>query len=154
MEQINTLHSARHVQKQSLAIILKIARGGYILNPRKKIETMKQKFITIAGVQYPVQFDLDTIMLFEEIVEHSFFADEFKTLKSQMALTVAAALSADKDTNLSVDVMLGAKDMQAYTEAVTAYTIVMGMAGEFFKIPEVEPKDEKPENDSEDKPKN
>ena len=56
---------------------------------------MIKKEITLAGVQYPVQFDLDTIMLFEEIVEHSFFADEFKTLKSQMALTVAAALSAD-----------------------------------------------------------
>ena len=41
---------------------------------------MTTKEITIAGVQYPVQFDLDTIMLFEEIVEHSFFADEFKTL--------------------------------------------------------------------------
>ena len=115
---------------------------------------MKQKFITIAGVQYPVQFDLDTIMLFEEIVEHSFFADEFKTLKSQMALTVAAALSADKDTKLSVDVMLGAKDMQAYKEAVAAYTQVMELAGEFFKIPEVEPKDKKPADDDEEKPKN
>ena len=115
---------------------------------------MKQKFITIAGVQYPVQFDLDTIMLFEEIVEHSFFADEFKTLKSQMALTVAAALSADKDTKLTVDVMLGAKDMQAYKEAVAAYTQVMEMAGEFFKIPDVEPKDEKPADDDEEKPKN
>ena len=115
---------------------------------------MIKKEITIAGVQYPVQFDLDTIMLFEEIVEHSFFADEFKTLKSQMALTVAAALSADKDTKLSVDVMLGAKDMQAYKEAVEAYTQVMELAGEFFKIPEVEPKDEKPADDDEEKPKN
>lgn len=114
---------------------------------------MKQKFITIAGVQYPVQFDLDTIMLFEEIVEHSFFADEFKTLKSQMALVVAAALSADKDTKLTVDAMLGAKDMQAYKEAVAAYTQVMELAGEFFKIPAVEPKDEKPADD-EEKPKN
>lgn len=115
---------------------------------------MKQKFITIAGVQYPVQFDLNTIMLFEEIVEHSFFADSFSTLKSQMALTVAAALSADKDTKLSVDVMLGSKDMQACKEAVTAYAIVMEMAVEFFKIPEVEPKDEKPADKSEDDPKN
>ena len=115
---------------------------------------MIKKEITIAGVQYPVQFDLDTIMLFEELVEHSFFADEFKTLKSQMALTVAAALSADKDTKLSVDVMLGAKDMQAYKEAVAAYTQVMEMAGEFFKIPEVELKDEKPADDDEEKPKN
>ena len=114
---------------------------------------MIKKEITIAGVQYPVQFDLDTIMLFEEIVEHSFFADEFKTLKSQMALTVAAALSADKDTKLTVDVMLGAKDVTAYTEAVTAYTQVMEMAGDFFKIPSVEPKDEKPADD-EEKPKN
>ena len=115
---------------------------------------MKQKLITIAGVQYPVQFDLDTIMLFEEIVEHSFFADGFETLKSKMALTVAAALSADKDTKLTVDVMLGAKDMQACKEAVEAYTQVIELAGEFFKIPEVEPKDEKPADDSEDKPKN
>lgn len=114
---------------------------------------MTTKEITIAGVQYPVQFDLDTIMLFEEIVEHSFFADEFKTLKSQMALTVAAALSANKDTKLTVDVMLGAKDVKAYTEAVTAYTQVMEMAGEFFKIPAVEPKDDKPADD-EEKPKN
>ena len=114
---------------------------------------MTTKEITIAGVQYPVQFDLDTIMLFEEIFEHSFFADEFKTLKSQMALTVAAALSANKDTKLTVDVMLGAKDVKAYTEAVTAYTQVMEMAGEFFKIPAVEPKDDKPADD-EEKPKN
>lgn len=114
---------------------------------------MTTKEITIAGVQYPVQFDLDTIMLFEEIVEHSFFADEFKTLKSQMALTVAAALSADKDTKLTIDTMLGAKDVQAYTEAVTAYTQVMEMAGDFFKVPAVEPKDEKP-SDDEEKPKN
>ena len=49
--------------------------------------------------------------------------------------------------------MLGAKDVQAYTEAVTAYTQVMEMAGDFFKIPAVEPKDEKPDDD-EEKPKN
>ena len=116
---------------------------------------MKQNFITIAGVQYPVQFDLDTVMLFEEIVEHSFFADEFKTLKSQMALTVAAAISADDKTKLSIDDLRGGKDMQAYKEAVAAYTQVMEMAGEFFKIPEVEPKDEKPaDGDDEEKPKN
>ena len=126
--------------------------GGYIFHLLKQ-RTMIKKEITIAGVQYPVQFDLDTIMLFEEIVEHSFFADEFKTLKSQMALTVAAALSADKDTKLTVDAMLGAKDVQAYTEAVTAYTQVMEMAGDFFKVPAVEPKDEKPA-EGEEAPKN
>ena len=119
---------------------------------------MIKKEITIAGVQYPVQFDLDTIMLFEEIVEHSFFADEFKTLKSQMAITVAAALSADKDTKLTVDAILGAKDVQAYKEAVEAYTVVMELAGEFFKVPVVEQQQsEEPATEdelAEEKPKN
>ena len=110
---------------------------------------MKQNFITIAGVQYPVQFDLDTVMLFEEIVDHSFFADEFKTLKSQMAITVAAALSADKDTKLTVDAIMGAKDMQAYKEAVEAYTVVMELAGEFFKVPVVEQQPEEPVTEDE-----
>ena len=116
---------------------------------------MQKKEITIAGTHYPVQFDLGTIMLFEEIIGHSFFADEFKTLKSQIALTVAAAMSADDNTKLTVEKMLGEKNLKAYQEAAAAYAQVMELAGEFFKIPNVEPKDEKPaEGNSEEQQKN
>jgi len=106
---------------------------------------MKQKEITINGKQYAVAFSLQTIMGYEEITEgKSFFEASFKTVKEQVALIVAAAFTADENTNISVDDILGAKNLEAYKQIADAFVIVSELMGYFFKDTEAEEKSETP----------
>ena len=118
---------------------------------------MTQKEITINGKQYPVVFDLQTMMNFEEITNGtSFFGAPLDTLKHRVAIIAAAAISADDKTDLTVEGILGNKDYEAMQQIIKAYNVVMSLASEFFPIPEIEkknnPEQEQPEG--EDKPKN
>lgn len=119
---------------------------------------MKQNTITIQGNEYPVQYDLQTILNFEEIVEHSIFTDNLTTTKSRIALIMAAVLSADKDTDLTIASMMGDKSWDAAKQILTAYMTIDSMAADFFKIPQVESdiaEAEKQEQDENEKqPKN
>ena len=120
---------------------------------------MTQKEITINGKQYPVVFDLQTMMNFEEITNGtSFFGAPLDTLKNRVAIiAAAAAFSADDKTDLTVEAILGDKDYKAMQQIIAAYNIVMTLAGEFFPIPEIEKKNntEPPaEEQADDKPKN
>lgn len=102
---------------------------------------MTQKEITINGKQYPVVFDLQTMMNFEEITNGaSFFAAPLDTLKNRVAIIAAAAISADDKTDLTVEAILGDKDYKAMQQIIAAYNIVMTLAGEFFPIPKIEKK--------------
>jgi len=106
---------------------------------------MKQKEITINGKQYAVAFSLQTIMGYEEITEgKSFFEASFKTVKEQVALIVAAAFTADEKTDISVDDILGAKNLEAYKQIADAFVIVSELMGYFFKNTEADTKPKAP----------
>ena len=111
---------------------------------------MTQKEITIGGVSYPVVFNLDAMMNFEEIADKQFFKANFEHLKDRMAVVYAAVLSANDKTTLTIQKMKGDGTIDAVKEIVTAYNIVMDLAGEFFKIPTVVAEEENLEKQSEE----
>ena len=120
---------------------------------------MTKKEITIKGKQYPVAFDMQTIMNFEEVTEgKSFFTENHLTLKNRIALIIAAVTAADKDTPLEVKDLVGSRTLEDVQEIIAAYNVIDQLAAEFFKIPEIEKKNnpEPPaeETEGEDKPKN
>ena len=118
---------------------------------------MKQNFIKINGVEYPVVFNLLTMSNFEEITNKGFFEANLNKINERMAIVMAAVLAADKDTSLTIDIMRGKETFEDYKQIVEAYSVVMLLANDFFNIPEVEnEKEEKTdEGDGEDeKPKN
>lgn len=112
---------------------------------------MKQ--ITINGKQYPAAFDMQTILNFEEITGRSFFTAPFTTLSDKVAVIVAAVFSADANSDISVDAIIGNKDWNACKQILVAFNVVSEEMTAFFPVPEVEKKDE-PETTEEEGPKN
>ena len=115
------------------------------------------KNITIGGKEYPIAFNMKTIMNFEELTGTSFFGETFSQIKTRIALIMASVLTADENTELTIDKLMGDMDYQAMQEVIAAYTVVMELVGKFFPIPEIEKKNEpeKPADaDKEEKPKN
>ena len=105
---------------------------------------MKQNYITINGVNYPVVFTLLTMSNFEEITNKGFFESNLVTTNNRIAIVIAAALAADKDTKLTVEEMRGQETFDDYKQIVAAFNTVMELANDFFKVPGVEPKPEQP----------
>lgn len=106
---------------------------------------MKQKEVTINGKTYPVIFTMKTITGFEEIVNHSFFVDDFSKMTSRIAIVVAAIVAADINADISTEDIMNADKFKAVNEILEAYTTVMELAGEFF------PKKKKNEDSKEEK---
>ena len=52
---------------------------------------------------------------------------------------------ADSKADISIDDMINADTMELVQEILTAYTVVIDMVNEFFKTPDVEPKQEEEE---------
>ena len=116
---------------------------------------MKQNFIKINGVEYPVVFNLLTMSNFEEITDKGFFEANMNKINNRMAIVMAAVLSADKDTKLTIEEMRGKESFDDYKQIVEAYNVVMTLANDFFKIPEVEKsKDPKPEEQEQEQEEN
>ena len=105
---------------------------------------MTQKEITINGKTYPIVFTMDTMMNFEEIADKSFFDTDLKRMKDRMAIIMAAVITANEKTTLTVDDLRGSGDFEAVQQIIAAFNTVMEASTEFFKIPAVEPKDKKP----------
>ena len=103
---------------------------------------MNTKEITINGKKYPVVFNMKTILGYEQISGKSFFGEDFSKMSERLALIVAAVISADSKADISIDDMMNADRMELVQEILTANTIVIGMVNEFFKTPDVEPKQE------------
>lgn len=102
---------------------------------------MNKKEITIQGRQYPVCFDMQTIINFETITSQQFFTGvQFGMLKNRIAIILAAILSADKDTDLTFDTVMGKKDFDTMQQIIKAYAVVDQLMGEFFKVSDVEKK--------------
>ena len=104
--------------------------------------TMIMKEITINGKTYPVVFNMKTILGYEQISGKSFFGEDFSKMSERLALIVAAVISADSKADISIDDMMNADTLELVQEVLTAYTVVIGMVNEFFKTPDVEPKQE------------
>lgn len=108
---------------------------------------MNKKEITINGKTYPIAFTMDTMINFEEIADKSFFETDLKKMKDRLALVMAAVIAADGSTKLTVEDLRGNGDYDAVQQLIAAFNVVMEASTEFFKIPAVEPKDEKPKDD-------
>jgi hypothetical protein len=107
---------------------------------------MTERKIIINGEEYPVVFTMDTLMNFERIVNKSFFETDFKTLVDRMALIIAAVITANEKTTLTVEAMKGNGNLEAVQQIIAAYTVVAELMGEFFEVPEVLKKSEESEN--------
>lgn len=111
---------------------------------------MQKKNITINGKEYPVVFTMDTLMNFETIVGKSFFETDFKTLKDRMALVCAAVITANENTDLTIDALKGNNDLKAIQQIIEAYNIVTVVMGEFFEVPDVVKAEEAAEQTDDD----
>lgn len=95
---------------------------------------MKQKEITIGGQQYPVAFTLKTIDGFERITSTPFSTANLDLTHNRMALIVAAALTADENTKLTAEAIIGDGDLNALKQITAATTTIMELVTEFFEI--------------------
>lgn len=95
---------------------------------------MKQKEITIGGEQYPVAFTLKTIDGFERITSTPFSTANLDLTHNRMALICAAALTADENTKLTADAIIGDGDLNALKQITAATTIIMELVTEFFEV--------------------
>lgn len=99
---------------------------------------MTSQKITINGKEYPVVFTLLTMSNFEEITEKGFFDANMSKTNVRLAVVVAAALAADSNTKLTIEEMRGGETFDDYKQINEAFTVVMNLAQDFFKIPKVE----------------
>ena len=111
---------------------------------------MKKNYITINDVSYPVVFTLLTMSNFEEITNKGFFEANLLTANNRIAIVIAAALAADKDTKLTVEELRGNETFDDYKQIVEAFNTVMELANSFFRVPGVEPKPEQPAEEKKD----
>lgn len=93
---------------------------------------MKQKKITIDGHEYPVEFNLSTLIVFEQTVDHSFFEEDWRNLYCRAILIWAAMFSADD--SVKTDIVLRCSDWQGVNNA---FSVIVKMADEFFNIPKI-----------------
>lgn len=98
---------------------------------------MKQKTITIDGREYPVVFNMSTLVLYEQTVNKSFFGEDFAKLYNRIILIYAAMWAADE--NVNSDVLMQCQDWKGINDA---FLTVSEMATEFFNIPEIIKQDE------------
>ena len=95
------------------------------------------KEITINGKQYPVAFNMKTIINFEEITNQSYFAANLGKLTNQVALIVAAVLSANEKSDIKIETVMGKQDIEAINQISDAFIILLNMSKVFFGIPDV-----------------
>jgi hypothetical protein len=115
---------------------------------------MTQKEITIGGQQYPVTFDLHTMIVFENDANRSFFTVDFEhmSLKDRIYLIHAAVKSADDSAKLTVDDIKGQRSFNDMKDIMAASNEIIIMSADFFPIPEIEKKNnpEPPAEETED----
>ena len=95
---------------------------------------MQKKEITLNGKPVAVSFTIATLLTYEELTDSNFFGEQFEKLKERIALIYAAIYTADRETTVTVDDILNTDNWQEIAEA---FTTVMQMAGDFFKLPKV-----------------
>lgn len=119
------------------------------------MRTMNKTEITINGKQYPVEFNMQTMMNFESITNKSFFESKFKTISDRVALIAAAVYSADNESDITIEDIVGNKDFAAVQQIISAFVVVSVEMEQFFTVPEVEKQNEiEPEKQEDDNKKN
>lgn len=98
---------------------------------------MNKTEIKIQNKQYPVVFNIQTIINFEKIAKRGFFGDPIEALKDRIAIIIASVLSADENTDLTVATIMGKQDLSAVKDIFSAFSAVMELVGDFFDVPEV-----------------
>lgn len=91
-----------------------------------------ERKIAIDGKEYPVKFNMSTLIAFEQTSNNSFFNENFDKLYSRVILVFAAMFAADE--NITTEVLLNSNDWQGITQA---FNTIMEMAAEFFKVPQI-----------------
>ena len=106
-----------------------------------------ERTVTIDGKEYPVRFNMSTLIAFEQTSDKSFFGENFDKLYSRVILVFAAMFAADE--KITTDVLLKSNDWQGITKAFNtimemaaeffkvAFNTIMEMAAEFFKVPKI-----------------
>jgi hypothetical protein len=107
---------------------------------------MEKKEIIIGGKTYPVEFTFQALLNFEEIAKQSFFKTNFEKIVDRIALIAAAVYAADEKTKLTVDDIMGTRDLKAIQDITAAFVIVMDLMNEYFEIPKVVQEAEKRED--------
>ena len=95
---------------------------------------MQKKEITLNGKPVAVCFTIATLLTYEDLTDRNFFGQQFDKLKERIALIYAAIYTADRNTTVTVDDILNTDNWQEISDA---FTTVMQMAGDFFKLPKV-----------------
>ena len=95
---------------------------------------MQKKEITLNGKPVAVSFTIATLLTYEDLTDRNFFGEQFDKLKERIALIYAAIYTADRETTVTVDEILNTDNWQEISEA---FTTIMQMAGDFFKLPKV-----------------
>ena len=99
------------------------------------------KEISINGQLYPIVFDMQTMMNFEAISNgKSFFKSKFDTIEDRIAIIAAAVYSANKDSDLTIEAIVGKKDFAAIKQIIDAFALVSEEMEQFFFVPEIEKK--------------
>lgn len=98
------------------------------------------KEITIQGIQYPVVFDLQTMLNFEETTGRSFFSTNFENmpLKDRIHLIHAAVKSADTNAKLTIEAIKGQRTFEDTKSIMQASNDIIIMSDEFFTLFEIE----------------
>ena len=115
---------------------------------------MTEKTIKIAGKDYPVIFNMQTILNFEEGANKSFFGEKFEKMWDRLVLISAAIYAKTKKQTLNIETLIENSDSSIFNEINLAFATVMELAAEFFNIPAIEPKEEVEEQAEEDDAKN
>lgn len=105
---------------------------------------MKGKVI-IDGHEYPVAFNLSTLIAFEQTAGHSFMEDDFGSFLSRAIIIWAAMFSADD--SVKTDAVIKSGDWQGISDA---YVRVMNLAADFFHVPGIVEEAERKESPSTD----
>lgn len=116
----------------------------------------KDKKIKIDGKEYPVVFNMQALINFEEIANKSFFGETFTKMSDRLALASAAIIAFDKYTDFDMKATVENATLETIQDINKSYNDVMDLAKEFFKISDVDKElEEKPaEDDKEDQAKN
>ena len=128
--------------------------------PKSKPAAQKPKpkaaptHITILGETIDIQFNMAVELNYEEITGEAFSIEALSKMKNSVALYMAAILSANPDTTITVDRLL--KEAKGPEIAALSTAVITAMT-EWMQIPKVikdeEPKTE-PEEQDPDAPKN
>lgn len=96
-----------------------------------------ERKITIQGVEYPVVFNMKTVMNFEEIANKSFLGNDFVKTSDRIALVLASVMAADEKTNLTIETIVGNGDWESLKAVNVAFNDIMEDGLKWFGIPKV-----------------